>query len=404
MTNIVDPKWTFEEALNEAWKNYSGGIYSAAGRVRILTQWGNVVGRQRAISELESVLGKYSSSKEAAEAMGLSVSTLQKLKKLYKAMPIVTPFSSELNGQVEQLEQISEKLHDVSTDRALAHFLERARKEGVDPLSKLLRYLVDEDISLAIDESTLRKLLELSHKAGIDLIARLIDWITPSTKAEDVVDIIEKLLKVDDIQKLSAAVGLSNLKSVLSLWKNNYKNDKEEFWQGVLAENSFIFAQIFSFPVIFIKNKAYVGGKDISNKGGNIIDFLCTNHSTKNVALIEIKTPVTKLLGGLYRGDVYNISNDLSGSVIQIINYKNSLLHNYKVLANSEEEEEKFEAFDPKCIIIIGNIHHELVNKRQRKSLELFRMGLKDVQVITYDELFGKVEFLVNLLEGYVVE
>jgi len=48
MTNIVDPKWTFKEALNEAWKNYSGGIYSAAGRVRILTQWGNVVGRQRA--------------------------------------------------------------------------------------------------------------------------------------------------------------------------------------------------------------------------------------------------------------------------------------------------------------------------------------------------------------------
>jgi hypothetical protein len=42
--------------------------------------------------------------------------------------------------------------------------------------------------------------------------------------------------------------------------------------------------------------------------------------------------------------------------------------------------------------------------KKQRKSFELFRMGLKDVQVITYDELFGKVEFLVNLLEGNVTE
>jgi len=334
--------------------------------------------------------------------MGLSVSTLQKLKKLYKAMPIVTPFSSELNGQVEELEQISEKLHDVSTDTALAHFLELARKEGVDPLSKLLRYLVDEDISLAIDESTLRKLLELSHKAGIDLIARLIDWITPATKAEEVVDIIEKLLKVDDIQKLSAAVGLSNLKSVLSIWKNNDNNEKEEFWQGVLAENSFIFAQIFSFPVIVLEKKAYVGGKNISNKGGNIVDFLCTNHLTKNVALIEIKTPGTKLLGGKYRGDVYNISNELSGSVIQVINYKNSLLHNYKGLANLEDD--RFEAFDPKCIVIIGNIHHELVDQTQRKSLELFRMGLKDVQVITYDELFGKVESLVKLLEGHVVE
>jgi hypothetical protein len=120
------------------------------------------------------------------------------------------------------------------------------------------------------------------------------------------------------------------------------------------------------------------------------------------VALIEIKTPGTKLLGGKYRGDVYNISNELSGSVIQVINYKNSLLHNYKGLANLEDD--RFEAFDPKCIVIIGNIHHELVEQTQRKSLELFRMGLKDVQVITYDELFGKVESLVKLLEGHVVE
>jgi len=45
-----------------------------------------------------------------------------------------------------------------------------------------------------------------------------------------------------------------------------------------------------------------------------------------------------------------------------------------------------------------------LADRRQRKSLELFRMGLKDVRVITYDELFGKVEFLVSLLEGTVDE
>lgn len=31
-------------------------------------------------------------------------------------------------------------------------------------------------------------------------------------------------------------------------------------------------------------------------------------------------------------------------------------------------------------------------------------MGLKEVQVITYDELFSKVEFLVDLLEGRVGE
>ena len=77
-------------------------------------------------------------------------------------------------------------------------------------------------------------------------------------------------------------------------------------------------------------------------------------------------------------------------------------MQNYITLVNSEED--RFEAFDPKCIVIIGNIETELIALKQRKSLELFRMGLKDVQIITYDELFGKVEFLVNLLEGNISE
>ncbi|MCP4398820.1 MAG: DUF4263 domain-containing protein [bacterium] len=166
----------------------------------------------------------------------------------------------------------------------------------------------------------------------------------------------------------------------------------------MFSNNSFIFAQLFSFPVILLEDKAYVGGKNISNRGGNIIDFLCANHLTRNVALIEIKTPVTKLLGSRYRGDVYNISNELSGSIIQVTNYKNSLLQNYHGLVNVEED--RFEAFAPQCLVIIGKICSELTEQKQRKSLELFRMGLKDVQVITYDELFRKVEFLVNLLEG----
>jgi hypothetical protein len=214
----------------------------------------------------------------------------------------------------------------------------------------LPRWVISSSLSLGLDTQPISFIFKFRRflsrqKAGIDVIARLIAWITAATKVEDVVDILEKL-KVDDIQKLSAAVGLSNLKSVLSIWQNNDKNESEEFWQGVLSSNSFIFAQIFSFPVILLENKAYVGGKSINNKGGNIIDFLCANNFTRNVALIEIKTPVTKLLGLKYRGDVYNISNELSGSVIQVTNYKNSLLQNYIGLVNSQED--RFEAFDPK--------------------------------------------------------
>ena len=77
------------------------------------------------------------------------------------------------------------------------------------------------------------------------------------------------------------------------------------------------------------------------------------------------------------------------------------MLQNYTTLVNYEEE--IFEAFNPKSVIIIGNIQDELTEQRKKKSFELFRAGLNDVQIITYDELFGKVEFLIALLQGDTV-
>lgn len=394
MKVIVDPQWSFTEALEAAWEAYqTHGMEARTNRKRVLEKWANVVGRHRAVSELEKFLSESNDSTLTPHIAG-------ELRKQFKAMPEVTPFTRG-SDEIPLLLKQSQENNFNSIDVVLNQFLKLARKSEIDPISKLINSLVQDNTELTLDENTLRQLLEISEKAGVDVIARLVDWITVMAKVEDVVSVLEKL-NVDDLQKLNAVIGLSNLKNILEVWKNNTDNDSEEFWQGVLAQNSFLFAQLFSFPVIILENKAYVGGKGISNRGGNVIDFLCANNLTRNVVLVEIKTPVTRLLGTRYRGDIYNTSNELSGSVIQVTNYKNSLMQNYLTLTDSAEE--RFEAFDPRCIVIIGNIDSELVDRRQRKSLELFRMGLKDVQVITYDELFGKVEFLVSLLEGNVDE
>jgi hypothetical protein len=403
MKIIVNPQWTFIEALEAAWDAYRGGLeHGVPNRIRVLEQWANVVGRHRAVAGLEETLAAYKDSADIEKCLGLSLYTVRKLRKQFKAMPIVTPFASQLDSTSDLPRHLQTSESNTSNiDGAVSQFLQLEYQAGDDPISKLLTGLVQGDEEITVNESTLRQLLEISQKAGVDVTARLIDWIATIAKAEDIVGILEKL-NIDDLQKLNAAVGLSSLKSVLEIWRNNFQNDSEEFWQGVLTQNSFLFAQLFSFPVIILEDKAYIGGKGISNRGGNVIDFLCANNLTRNVVLVEIKTPATKLLGAKYRGDIHNISNELSGSVIQVTNYKNSLMQNYLMLADPEKE--RFEAFDPRCIVIIGNIDSELGDHRQRKSLELFRMGLKDVHVVTYDELFGKVEFFVSLLEGNIDE
>ncbi|WP_434685944.1 Shedu immune nuclease family protein [Pseudanabaena minima] len=402
MSIIINPEWTFIEALQAAWKAYSGGVeLGAPNRVRCLERWANVVGRERAVYELNAVLSEYATYKEAAKSFGMSVSTLSRIRKNFNAMPSATLFStvpSKIEEHIASLKKTENNIDDI--DQSLEKFLQLAKQDSIDPIARMMEVLVNQDIESSIQEQTLRQVLAIVERAGINVISRLFDWITNIANIEDIINTLENL-EIDDLQKLNAAIGLGNLKSILSIWQVNQENNSEEFWQQTLAQNSFVFAQIFSFPVIIVGNKAYLGGKNFGNTGGNIVDFLCANSLTKDAALIEIKTPQTRLLGSQYRGDVYNISNDLSGSVIQIANYKKSLLQNYTSLIGDQEE--RFDVFNPKTIVIIGNAQIELTESRKRKSFELFRSGLSDIQIITYDELFGKVEFLVALLQGEIV-
>lgn len=119
---------------------------------------------------------------------------------------------------------------------------------------------------------------------------------------------------------------------------------------------------------------------------------------TKNTVLVEIKTPKTPIIGINYRQSIYSISEHITGAIVQISNYKDSLTKNYYSLVASMEEE--INAFNPSCMVIAGNSQTELIDQGRIKSFELFRNGLKDVQLITYDELFHKIEILIKLIEG----
>lgn len=132
---------------------------------------------------------------------------------------------------------------------------------------------------------------------------------------------------------------------------------------------------------VVLKGKAYVGGKGIENTGGNLVDFLMANDFTRNALLIEIKTPMTPLLGPLYRGDIHNISSELSDAVQQSSNYRQQLSQNYHSLAASSSHE--FHAFNPPSLVIAG-CNEELAGPEKTKAFELYRNGLKDVQIITF--------------------
>jgi len=181
---------------------------------------------------------------------------------------------------------------------------------------------------------------------------------------------------------------------VISIWESNKNNSNEEFWQSIFNENPYILSQLFSAPIVFIKDKAQIGGVNIDGKNAKYIDYLYTNDSSNDALLVEIKTPKTKLLGKKYRG-IQTPSSDITGAVVQVLDYRRELSKNIRSI--TEDTDYKIEVFNPRCVVIAGNASTELDSESKRKSFELFRTNFKDVEIITFDELFKKAETLATL-------
>jgi len=238
--------------------------------------------------------------------------------------------------------------------------------------------------------------LSANRSMGEDLLSTLLSW---AADLEDPASFVSRLLSLGPapLHNLNAAVGLQSLKQALNKLRANAGNDDEGFWQQTLTAHSFVLEQVLSWPTTIVKGKAYVGGKSVLNTGGSIVDFLVRNCLTNNAALVEIKTPATKLLGRQYREHVYNVSDELSGAVMQILSYRFSLQRDFRSLRDRLGG--GLEAFEPRCVVIIGSTEEIRGDDDKTCAFELFRSLAGSVILITFDELFEKTERLINVLE-----
>jgi hypothetical protein len=182
--------------------------------------------------------------------------------------------------------------------------------------------------------------------------------------------------------------------NLLQLWDSNRENSDEGFWQITLSENAYAISQLFSVPITLIKDRAYVGGMSLDGKDARFLDFMFSGGSANDAILVEIKTPVTKLLGTKYRNNVYPPSAALGGSVVQVNDYCHSLRENILLTRKSGVD---LNTFNPRRLVIIGNYEKELTDSKKRTSFELFRASLAGLDIITFDEFFRKIEHLAKL-------
>ena len=270
---------------------------------------------------------------------------------------------------------------------ALAEFHRREGiPEGRVELVKVKPALAD---LLEAAESDIDALLTANRSGAIELVTRITQWLARNPEIAS-----EVLLDNTKLPSLNAIVSLANLKALSQLWAENSSNNNEEFWQEQIASHAFVLGLLFAFPVVVIAQKAYVGGKRVDNRHGNVVDFFARTQASDTAVLVEIKTPATPLLGAEYRADVLPPSRDVIGSVAQVLHYKESLLQDHCV-----QESARVTCSDPKCLVIVGSSESELADPLRRRSFERFRERLEGVTVVTFDELFRRVNDLIQLFE-----
>jgi hypothetical protein len=84
---VIDPEWEFLDAVRAAWERYSGGVMGMSYRTTVLRTWGNVVGRGRAVGGLDRFIEDSGSAVSAAERLGMSASTLRRLRRYFECLP-----------------------------------------------------------------------------------------------------------------------------------------------------------------------------------------------------------------------------------------------------------------------------------------------------------------------------
>lgn len=166
----------------------------------------------------------------------------------------------------------------------------------------------------------------------------------------------------------------------------------ESHWQMFFEQNKFVLSMAFARPVELTHTQFHAKGSTLTGAGAQIGDFLFKEHG-QALAIVEIKTPETTLLQGTaYRGlDVFGPNSELSGAVTQVLFQQSELRQRWMTHIHDNPSLRLSGADVIKCVVVAGRMP---TDPSKLRSFEVFRNACKDVDIVTFDELLAKLEFL----------
>jgi hypothetical protein len=242
------------------------------------------------------------------------------------------------------------------------------------------------------------------NKALIDSSEKDIIKILKSVNGEERTNLLQKIK--NDLTKKDIDILLGR-KDALETFK--YHISKEEWsekdWQKFFNEQKWIFGYGLDYRMLTqFDREMNVSSTGTDNKEKATVDFLMT--FTDFTATVEIKKPSTPVFDKTKnRSGAWGFHSDFIGAISQVLEQKAEwhILGQQNNLYNKEGNEKlEKRTRDAKAILLIGNKSEfaELENKREKEikqdTFELFRRGSRNIEIITFDELLERANFIVN--------
>jgi hypothetical protein len=252
---------------------------------------------------------------------------------------------------------------------------------------------------LELDEKTIKTLKTLlSKQGGPEVIETLINEGIITSK-----DLVNTSFRKRGLQIFSDLLENENY------WKtyasdNNISDSKEEkVWQYFLEKNEWIFGYglDYRFQTI-LQREAHVSEAELDGSNTVIADYLLGDKFF--TTFVELKKPSTPLFGkAINRSNAWSLSTEFINSVSQILEQKASglvKLERQQFTQKGEPITQK--PYDSKVILVIGNWKEvdnsstPLEKEIKKKTFELYRRDSRNVEIMTYDELFERAKFIVD--------
>ena len=297
-------------------------------------------------------------------------------------------------GYVAQDEQI---VFSFSFFKQIIDYLKLLSELNLADINERRITLAEDD--LPADDETKKKIKTfLLRKDGQQIIEEVLNsGIITST---DIVNIGYRKQQLEIFKKLLEEDYLSEYKK--EIIKNTQIKD-ELAWQYFFNKNPWIFGYGLDYRFMGILQKEFsASGTEADGSGQVNGDFLIGDK--KFTTFVELKKPDTPLFkNSTTRSGAWKLSTDLMEAKSQILEQKASgqIKIEKETIHDSDGNEIKQKSYDSKVILILGNWDQikndvDLVRQTKIKTFELFRRDSRNVEIITFDELFERAKFIVE--------